>query len=187
MLVSPCFKILPNRYLDKCRFIYLPWCIFDYFKLTAHHQAKWVTLIYSYAGFRLACRSPLCRYVAWSLLAVSWFTALSSHTSGLSPSGIASELNWVNCMRSASVGKAAMLSIYCENAGCCLVIPLQQVVLAHLNKYYHQSGRQCGERQASLKAALHPITDFNIFQNAQGPFKYIYWCTHAWTTTTTNA
>ena len=31
------------------------------------------------AGFRLAYRSPLCRYVTWLSLAVSWFTALSSH------------------------------------------------------------------------------------------------------------
>ena len=92
-----------------------------------------------YAGFRLTCRSPLCRYAAWSSLPVSelqlslplWlFTERQSLPS------------WIefNCLRSAAVGKAARLSIYWLDAACRLVIPLRQVALAQLNKYHHQSG-----------------------------------------------
>ena len=95
------------------------------------------------AGFRLACRSPLCPYIAWSPLAVSWFAALSSHAA-LASHQAASLLSWteVNCMRSAAVGKVVRfrLSIYWQDTACRSVIPLRQVALAQLYKYYHQSG-----------------------------------------------
>ena len=54
----------------------------------------------------------------------------------------ASLLSWteVNCMRSAAVGKASMLSIYWQDTTCRSVIPLQQVALAQLYKYHLQSG-----------------------------------------------
>ena len=53
-------------------------------------------------------------------------------------------------MRSATVGKAARLSIYWQDAAYRLVISERQVEFAQLYKYHHQSG----ERQASPKAAL---------------------------------
>ena len=98
---------------------------------------SWVT----YAGFRLACRSPLCRYAPWSPLAVSELQLSAAtllwlhHRAALLPS-------WIefNCLRSAAVGKAARLSIYWLDAACRLVIPLRQVALAQLYKYHHQSG-----------------------------------------------
>ena len=92
------------------------------------------------AGFRLACRSPLCRYAAWPSLAVS-----ELQLSAATPLWLFSERqslpSWIefNCLRSAAVGKAARLSIYWLDAACRLVIPLRQVTLAQLN-YHHQSG-----------------------------------------------
>ena len=89
--------------------------------------------------FRLACRSPLCRYAAWSSLSELQLSAASPlwlyHRAASLPS-------WIefNCLRSAAVGKAARLSIYWQDAVCHLVIPLRQVVLAQLYKYHHQSG-----------------------------------------------
>ena len=93
------------------------------------------------AGFRLACRLPLCRYAAWSSLAVS-----ELQLSAATPLWLFTERqslqSWIefNCLRSAAVGKAARLSIYWLDAACRLVIPLRQVALAQLNKYHHQSG-----------------------------------------------
>ena len=94
-----------------------------------------------YAGFRLACRSPLCRYAAWSSLAVSELQ-LSAATPLWLYHRAASLPSWIefNCLRSAAVGKAARLSIYWLDATCRLVIRLRQVALAQLNKYHHQSG-----------------------------------------------
>ena len=93
------------------------------------------------AGFRLTCRSPLCRYVAWSSLAVSELQ-LSAATPLWLYHRAASLQSWIefNCLRSAAVGKAARLSIYWLDAACRLVIPLRQMALAQLNKYHHQSG-----------------------------------------------
>ena len=88
------------------------------------------------AGFRLTCRSPLCRYAAWSSLAVSELQ-LSAATP--TPLWLFTERqslqSWIefNCLRSAAVGRAARLSIYWLDAACCLVIPLRQVTLAQLN------------------------------------------------------
>ena len=88
----------------------------------------------SYAGFRLTCRSPLCRYAAWSSLAVS-----ELQLSAATPLWLFTERqslpSWkeFNCLRSAAVGKAARLSICWLDAACRLVIPLRQVTLAQLN------------------------------------------------------
>ena len=102
----------------------------------------------SYAGFRLACLLPLCRYVAWSSLAVSELQLSAGWLSAATPLWLyhraraASLPSWIefNCLRSAAVGKAARLSIYWLDAACRLVIPLRKVALAQLNKYHHQSG-----------------------------------------------
>ena len=93
------------------------------------------------AGFRLACRSPLCCYAAWSSLAVSELQ-FSSVTLLWLYHREASLPSWIefNCLRSAAVGKAARLLIYWHDASCRLVIPLQQVALAQLYKNHHQSG-----------------------------------------------
>ena len=98
-------------------------------------------MLESNAGFRLACRSPLCPYAAWSSLAVSELQ-LSAATPLWLYHRAASLPSWIefNCLRSAAVGKAARLSIYWLEAACRLVIPLRQVALAQLNKYHHQSG-----------------------------------------------
>ena len=83
-------------------------------------------IIQSYAGFRLACRLPLCRYAAWSWLAVSELQ-LSAATPLWLYHRAASLPSWIefNCLRSAAVGKAARLSIYWLDAACRLVIPLR--------------------------------------------------------------
>ena len=75
------------------------------------------------AGFRLACRSPLCRYAVWSSLAVSELQ-LSAATPLWPYHRAASLPSWIefNCLRSAAVGKAAKLSIYWHDAACYLVI-----------------------------------------------------------------
>ena len=48
------------------------------------------------------------------------------------------------------MGKAARLLIDWLDAAHCLVLPLRRVAFVQLYKNHHQ----CGERQASLKAAL---------------------------------
>ena len=113
----------------------------------------------NYADFRLACRSPPCRYVAWSPVAVSWFTALSGHAA-VAYHQAASFPSWieVNCMQSAAVGKAARLLIYWQDAACRLVIPLRQVALAQLNKYHHQSGNA-----ASGKLVWKQLYGYGLF------------------------
>ena len=107
------------------------------------------------AGFRLTCRLPLCRYAAWSSLAVSELQ-LSAATPLWLYHRAASLPSWIefNCLRSAAVGKAARLSIYWLDAACRLVIPLRQVALAQFNKYHHQSGNAASGK-FSLKPALH--------------------------------
>ena len=92
----------------------------------------------SYAGFRLACCSPLCRYAAWSSLAVSELQLSAAMPLWLYH-WAASLPSWIefNCLRSATVGKAARLSIYWQDAACRLVIPLRQAALAQLYKNHH--------------------------------------------------
>ena len=94
------------------------------FQITNLH----VSIFLNYAGFRL--RLAARHFVAWSPLAISWFITLCGHAA-LVYHQIALLLSWieVNCMRSAAVGKAARFSIYWQDAACCSVIPLQQVVM----------------------------------------------------------
>ena len=105
----------------------------------------------SYTGFRLACRSPLCRCVAWSSLGVKELQ-LSAATLLWLYHRVASLPSWIefNCLRSAAVGKAARLSIYWQDAACRLVIPLRQVALVQLYKYHHQSGKLVWKQHYTL-------------------------------------
>ena len=111
------------------------------FIIALHCSADISITFHRNAGFRLACRLPLCRYAAWSSLAVSELQ-LSAATPLWLYHRAASLQSWIefNCLRYAAVGKAARLSIYWLDAACHLVIPLRQVALAQLNKYHHQSG-----------------------------------------------
>ena len=105
------------------------------FCLTSYMCSSHILLTRSmpYAGFRLACRLPLCRCAAWSSLAVSELQ-VSAATPLWLYHRAASLPSWIefNCLRSAAVGKAARLSIYWLDAACRLVIPLRQVKLAQL-------------------------------------------------------
>ena len=108
----------------------------------------------SYAGFRLACRSPLCRYVAWSIACCFRVAALSGNTAlALSPSGIAPKLNRIQ------------LSAICRGGQSGKVIDLlawRSLPLGHPSaasgacavEQISSSKRQCGKRQVSLKPAL---------------------------------
>ena len=106
------------------------------------------------AGFRLTCHSPLCRYAAWSSLAVSELQ-LSAATP-LWPyhrrSGIAPELNRIQLSaicRGGQSGKVIdLLAWRClplghpsAASGACAVEQISS------------SKRQCGKRQVSLKPA----------------------------------
>ena len=95
----------------------------------------------SNAGFRLACRSSLCRYAMWSSLAVSELQ-LSAAMPVWLYHRTASLPSWMefNCLRSAAVGKAAGLLIYWQDTAYRLDFPLRQVALAQLYKSRHQSG-----------------------------------------------
>ena len=105
-----------------------------------HLQVRFSTFHVSYAGFRLAYRSPLCHYAAWSSLAVSELQLSAAMPLWLYHRA-ASLPSWIefNCLRSAAVGKAARLSIYWHDAACRLIIPLRQVALAQLYKNHHHS------------------------------------------------
>ena len=46
-----------------------------------------------------------------------------------------------NCLRSTTAGKVTKLSIYWQNAACCLINPEWQMEFAQLYKYHHQSGK----------------------------------------------
>ena len=87
----------------------------------------------SIAGFRLACHSPYGRFAAWSSLTVS---ELSAATPLWSFHWAASLSSWieVNCLRSATLGKAASISIDWLDAAHRLVFSLRQVALAQLYK-----------------------------------------------------
>ena len=105
----------------------------------------------NYAGFRLACSSPLCRYAAWSSLAVSELQ-LSAATPLWLYHRAASLPSWIefNCLRSAAVGKAAWLSINWLDAACRLGHP-SAASGAWAVVQISSSKRQCGKRQVSLK------------------------------------
>ena len=127
--------------------------------LCIFHNASWPRRQYTWYRTSmqlcrfLACRSLLCCYVAWSPRAVSWFTALSGQAA-LAYHRAALLLSWieVNCMRSAAVGKAASLSSYWQDAACRWVILAASGACAV--EQISPSKRECGEQQASLKAAL---------------------------------
>ena len=93
------------------------------------------------AGFR-----PACRYMVWSLLAVSWLQ-LSGHAA-LAYRRAASLPSWIefNCMRSSAVGKADGVIHLLARRACRLVIPLRQVVLAQLYKYHQQGGKPASSK-----------------------------------------
>ena len=100
------------------------------------------------AGFRLACRSPLCHVIIACCFRVA---ALSGHAAlALSPSGIAPELNTIQLSvicHSGQSGKVInLLARRClplghpsAASGACAVVQKSP------------SKRQCGEWQASLK------------------------------------
>ena len=106
---------------------------------------------HSYAGFRLACRSPLCRVIIAYCFRV---TDLSSRSAlALSPSSITPELNRIqlyavcHCRQSSGVinllARGCLpLSLPSAASGACAVVQNSP------------SKRQCSERQASLKAAF---------------------------------
>ena len=137
------------------------------------YSFSFLPVVNGYAGFRLPCRSPLCCYATWSSLAVSELqlsaaTPLWLHRAASLPS-------WIefNCLRSAAVGKAARLSIFWLATACRFVIPLQQVALAQMNKYHHQSGK----RQASMKPALitGPILRFFVLMQMWFSYQVHIW------------
>ena len=112
-----------------------------------------------YAGFRLACRSPLCGYAALRLRRVVIaccfrVTALSGHAVlALSQSGITPKLNRVQlsvvCCCGQSGGVIDLLARRCLPLG----LPSAASGACAVSQK-SPSKRQCGERQASLKAAL---------------------------------
>ena len=72
-----------------------------------------------------ACHLTLFLFALWAPLAVSWLQhwwAVLPPGYGSSHSGVTTELNRFNCLRSAAVGKAARLSIYWQDAACRMVI-----------------------------------------------------------------
>ena len=92
------------------------------------------------AGFRLACRSPLCRVIIACCFRVAALSGNAAST--LSPSGIAPKLNRIQLSaicRGRQSGKVIDQLNWLDPA-CRLVIPLRQVALAQLYKYHHQSG-----------------------------------------------
>ena len=120
--------------------------------LLSHHIIKGSHLsLRHYAGFRLACRSPLCRMIIACCFRVA---ALSGHAAlALSPSGIAPELNRIQlsvvCRGGQSGKDIDLLARRClplghpsAASGACAFVQISS------------SKRQCGEQQASLKAAL---------------------------------
>ena len=111
----------------------------------------------TYAGFRLTCRLPHCRFATWSSLAVSELQ-LSAATLLWLYHGAASLPSWIefNCLRSAAVGKAARLSInWLDAAWRCLPLGHPSAASgACAVVQISSSKRQCGKRQVSLKAAL---------------------------------
>ena len=144
----------------------MPGLIAKYTNVSTHDGSSIVRSSAQYgssnAGFRLACRSPFCRYAAWPSLAVSELQLsaawpLSAATPLWLYHRAASLPSWIEfkCLRSAAVGKAARLSIYWHDAACRLrpfgLPSAASGTCAVVQKW--PSKRQCGKRQASLKAA----------------------------------
>ena len=77
--------------------------------------------------FILACRWPPNRAALYINAAFNFMVAAQSgnRALGSSSSGIASDLNWIQCLRSAAVGKAVRLLIinWQDDIAWCLIIP----------------------------------------------------------------
>ena len=102
-LKSVSFKIVLSKYMQQ---LAVPW---------AHRSWGSFSIciaLDTYAGFRLACRSSHCCFIAWSLLAVSELQ-LSAGTPLWLFHRATSLLSWieVNCLRSTALGKVVRLSI----------------------------------------------------------------------------
>ena len=87
------------------------------------------------AGFRLAL--PRCCMITAYPFRVA---ALSGHAALAFSLELHRSRVEFNCMRFAASSKAARLSIDWRDAAYHLVFPTQQVALAQLYKYHHQSG-----------------------------------------------
>ena len=126
-----------------------------------------------YAGFRLTCRLPHCRFAAWSSLAVSELQ-LSAATPLWLYHRAASLPSWIefNCLRSAVVGKAARLSINWLDAACGLVIPLRQVALAQLYKYHHQRGNAASGKLVWKQHKAGFILEILSYSNCIGIYHF---------------
>ena len=106
------------------------------------------------AGFRLACRPSLCRYVAWWPLAVSWLKLSAAtplwliterHRPRVALKSTVCDLpRWAKRQGYRFIGKtlfAAWSSLWVKCSGVCTVIQISS------------SNQKSGERQTSLKAA----------------------------------
>ena len=117
------------------------------------------SIAYYYAGFRLACCSPLCRYAKWSSLAVSELQLSAATPLWLYHRAASLPRLSAVCRCGQSGGVIDLLARYClplglpsAASGTCAVVQKSP------------SKRQCGERQASLKAALRPpMVDLHVF------------------------
>ena len=102
-----------------------------------------------YAGFRLACRSPLCSYAAWSPFAVSELQLSAETPLWLYHRAASNRIQLSAICRGGQSGKViALLARRC--------LPLDHPSAASgafAVEQISSSKRQCGERQASLKAA----------------------------------
>ena len=116
------YKIIP--WLFFCFCFCSVFFFFFFFNVLLIFHYKYHFWIYN-AGFRLTCRLPLCRYAAWSSLAVSELQ-LSVATPLWLYHRAASLPSWIefNSLRSAAVGKAARLSIYNWLDAACRCLPL---------------------------------------------------------------
>ena len=107
--------------------------------------------VLSNAGFRQACRSPLCRVIITCCFRVA---ALSSHAAlALSPSGIAPEVNRIQLSAICRCGQSGkVIDLLARRC-----LPLGHPSAASDACAVEQispSKRQCGKQQASLKPAL---------------------------------
>ena len=85
--------------------------------------------------------------------------------------------SWIefNSLWSATVGRAARLSIYWQDAACRLVIPERQVALAQLYNYHHQRGKVASGK---LVWKQH-YTDMHLYKKHVGIHTTTitsYWC-----------
>ena len=115
---------------------------------------------HSYAGFRLACRLPLCRVIIACCFRVA---ALSGNAAlALSPSGIAPELNRIQL---SAIGLLAWRCLPLGHpsaaSGACAVVQISSLK------------RQCGKWQVSLKPALYALlhSPCSITVNGRGTLR----------------